>query len=226
MVMTQETWNSVDRYIIETLVEEDDALRAASTASSEAGLPPIAVSPPQGKLLYFLALLRHARNILEIGTLGGYSAIWLARALPDDGRVLTLEVDPHHAEVARNNIERAGLSKVVEVRLGKALDILPKLSAEITEPFDLVFIDADKASTPDYLSWAIELSAQGGVIVVDNVVRNGHVVEADTTDASVQGIRKANELLVSDPRVSATALQTVGVKGYDGFAVALVGSQA
>jgi predicted O-methyltransferase YrrM len=222
--MTQETWNSVDRYIIETLVDEDDALRAASAASAEAGLPPIAVSPNQGKLLYFLALLRSSRNILEIGTLGGYSTIWLGRALPADGRLITLEVDPRHAEVARKNIDRAGLSKVVDVRLGKALDILPKLSSEISGPFDLVFIDADKVSTPDYLSWAIDLSAQGGVIVIDNVVRNGGVVEADSPDVSIQGIRKANEILASDPRVNATAIQTVGVKGYDGFAVALVGA--
>jgi predicted O-methyltransferase YrrM len=222
--MTQETWNSVDRYIIETLVDEDDALRAASAASAEAGLPPIAVSPNQGKLLYFLALLRNSRHILEIGTLGGYSTIWLGRALPVDGRLVTLEVDPRHAEVARKNIDRAGLSKVVDVRLGKALDILPKLSSEISSPFDLVFIDADKVSTPDYLSWAIDLSAQGGVIVIDNVVRNGGVVEPDSTDVSIQGIRKANEILASDPRVNATAIQTVGVKGYDGFAVALVGA--
>jgi predicted O-methyltransferase YrrM len=222
--MTQETWNSVDHYIIETLVDEDDALRAASAASAEAGLPPIAVSPNQGKLLYFLALLRNSRHILEIGTLGGYSTIWLGRALPVDGRLVTLEVDPRHAEVARKNIDRAGLSKVVDVRLGKALDILPKLSSEISSPFDLVFIDADKVSTPDYLSWAIDLSAQGGVIVIDNVVRNGGVVEPDSTDVSIQGIRKANEILASDPRVNATAIQTVGVKGYDGFAVALVGA--
>jgi predicted O-methyltransferase YrrM len=222
--MTQETWNSVDRYIIETLVDEDDALRAASTASAEAGLPPIAVSPSQGKLLYFLALLRNSKNILEIGTLGGYSAIWLGRALPADGRLVTLEVDPRHAEVATKNIDRAGLSKVVEVRLGKALDMLPKISSEIPDPFDFVFIDADKPSTPDYLSWAIDLSAHGGVIVIDNVVRNGGVVEADSADAGIQGIRKANEILASDPRVDATAIQTVGVKGYDGFAVALVGA--
>ena len=222
--MTQEVWNAVDSYITNMLVGSDASLDAALQASADAGLPPIAVAPNQGKLLHLLALASRARNILEIGTLGGYSAIWLARALPSDGRLITLEADPKHAEVAQANIDRAGLAELVEIRLGAALDTLPELATEAAGPFDLVFIDADKPSTPEYVSWALRLSRPGSLIVIDNVVRDGTVADAASDDASVQGMRRANELLASDPRVTATALQTVGTKGYDGFAIGFVTS--
>jgi predicted O-methyltransferase YrrM len=220
--MTQEQWTAVDRYITDLLVPPDPALDAALQASAAAGLPPHDVSPSQGKLLLLLAQIQGARTILEIGTLGGYSTIWLARALPADGRLITLEADPKHAEVARANIARAGLSDVVEVRLGRALDTLPQLAAEGHGPFDLIFIDADKASNPDYFAWALKLSRRGSLIIADNVVRNGAVVDAASSDPSVQGVRRFNELLAESPRVSATAIQTVGSKGYDGFAMAIV----
>ncbi|MGD0321449.1 MAG: O-methyltransferase [Acidimicrobiales bacterium] len=222
--MTEDVWNAVDRYITDTLVGSDPALDAALAASADAGLPPIAVAPNQGKLLYLLARASRTRNILEIGTLGGYSAIWLARALPSNGRLVTLEADPKHAEVAQANIDRAGLAELVEIRLGAALDTLPELATEAAGPFDLVFIDADKPSTPEYVSWALRLSRPGSLIVIDNVVRDGTVADAASDDASVQGMRRANELLASDPRVTATALQTVGTKGYDGFAIGFVTS--
>jgi predicted O-methyltransferase YrrM len=220
--VTREIWNTVDRYITDTLVGSDPALDAALQASADAGLPPIAVTANQGKLLHLLALVSRARSILEIGTLGGYSTIWLARALPSEGRLITLEADPKHAKVAQANIDSAGLAEVVEIRLGAALDTLPKLAAESKGPFDLVFIDADKPSVPEYLSWALELSCPGSLIVIDNVVRDGKVADQASKDANVQGIRRANELLASDPRVTATALQTVGTKGYDGLAIAFV----
>ena len=191
-------------------------------ASSEAGLPPISVSPTQGKLLNLLARVRGARAILEIGTLGGYSAIWMARALPADGRLVTLEVDPKHADVARASIARAGLAERVEVRLGPALDTLQRLGAENAGPFDLIFIDADKPTLPEYFRWALRLSRPGTLIAIDNVVRDGAVIDSGSLDASVQGVRRLNELMASEPRVSATAIQTVGAKGYDGFALALV----
>ncbi len=218
--MTQDLWNAVDRYITGTLVESDPALEAALASSAEAGLPPIAVAPNQGKLLHLLAVISGARKVLEIGTLGGYSAIWLARALPSDGRLVTLESDPKHAEIARKNVERAGLGEIVEIRLGAALDTLPKLAAEGAGPFDFVFIDADKPTTPDYLSWSLDLAHPGALIVIDNVVRDGKVADESTDDVAIQGIRRALEMLASDPRVSATAIQTVGTKGYDGLAVA------
>ena len=220
--MTQEQWTAVDRYITDLLVPPDPALDAALQASAAAGLPPHDVSPSQGKLLLLLAQIQGARTILEIGTLGGYSTIWLARALPADGRLITLEADPKHAEVARANIARAGLSDVVEVRLGRALDTLPQLAAEGHGPFDLIFIDADKASNPDYFAWALKLSRRGSLIIADNVVRNGAVVDTASSDPSVQGVRRFNELLAESPRVSATAIQTVGSKGYDGFAMAII----
>jgi predicted O-methyltransferase YrrM len=223
--VTQQIWNSVDHYIVETMVAEDEALREASRSSAEAGLPPIAVSANQGKLLHLLALVSGARRVLEIGTLGGYSAIWLGRALPADGQLVTLEADPRHAEVARENIERAGLGGVVEIRVGAALETLPKLASEHREPFDLVFIDADKPSTADYLTWAIELSRPGSLIVIDNVVRNGQIVEDSSPDTGIQAIRRANRMIGSDSRLSATAIQTVGTKGYDGLAVILVKSK-
>jgi predicted O-methyltransferase YrrM len=215
-------WTAVDRYISEQLVPEDPALVAALKASAAAGLPEIQVAPNQGKFLSMLVQLMGARSILEIGTLGGYSTIWLGRALPKDGRLITLEVDPKHAEVSRSNIERAGLSQVVEVRLGSALESLPKIAAERRGPFDLIFIDADKASIPQYFTWSLELSRPGSLIVVDNVVRGGAVIEPNSDDESVQGVRKFFSMLATEPRVTATALQTVGVKGYDGLSFALV----
>jgi predicted O-methyltransferase YrrM len=220
--MTLEQWTAVDRYITEALVPADPALEAALEASAAAGLPPINVTPNQGKLLMLLALIQGARSILEIGTLGGYSTIWLARALPAGGRLVTLEADPKHAEVARANIARAGLADVVELRQGRALDTLPQLAAERRGPFDLIFIDADKPSNPDYVAWALTLSRRGSLIVVDNVVREGAVVDTSSDDPGVRGVRRMNELLAAEPRVSATAIQTVGSKGYDGFALALV----
>jgi predicted O-methyltransferase YrrM len=218
----QEQWTAVDRYLTEALVPADPALDAALDASAAAGLPAINVAPNQGKLLMLLALIRGARSILEIGTLGGYSTIWLARALPADGHLITLESDPKHADVAHANIARAGLAAVVELRLGRALDTLPQLAAERRGPFDLIFIDADKPSIPDYFTWALELSRRGSLIVIDNVVRGGAVADASSDDASVRGVRRMNELLAAERRVSATAIQTVGSKGYDGFALALV----
>ena len=220
--MTQEQWTAVDRYIADLLVAPDPVLDAALQASAAAGLPSHHVSPNQGKLLGLLARVCGARTILEIGTLGGYSTIWLARALPNDGRLITLEADPTHVEVARANIARAGLADVVEVRLGGALDTLPQLAVEGRGPFDLIFIDADKPNNPDYLVWALTLARRGTLIIADNVVRNGAVVDAAATDPSVEGVRRFNELLAADPRLSATAIQTVGSKGYDGFAIALV----
>lgn len=220
--MTQSTWTAVDNYVSEMLVPPDKALAAALAASAKAGLPEIAVAPNQGKFLMLLARSLNARRILEIGTLGGYSTIWLARALPKSGRVVTLEAEPRHAEVAKANIERAGFARMVDVRLGKGLDILPKLAAEKPKPFDFVFIDADKENIPGYFTWALKLTRPGSMIVVDNVVRNGRVIDAKSRDVSVQGVRRFNEMLKKEKRVSATSIQTVGSKGYDGFTLALV----
>src|SRR5262245_22977592 len=220
--MTQEQWTAVDRYFTDLLVPSDPALDEALRASAAAGLPSINVSPNQGKLLQLLARVQGARTILEIGTLGGYSTIWLARALPAGGRLITLEADPLHADVARAKIARAGLADVVELRLGPAQETLPQLAAEKRGPFDLTFIDADKPSYPDYFAWALRLSRRGSLIIADNVVRKGAVIDAATDDPVIQGVRRFNELLAAEPRVSATAIQTVGSKGYDGFAVALV----
>lgn len=220
--MYQKQWTAVDRYINETLLTPDPSLDAALKASAEAGLPAISVSPPQGKLLHLLALAQHARNILEIGTLGGYSTIWLARALPPGGRLITLEANPKHAEVARGNFERAGVSGAVELRVGPALETLPKLAAEQREPFDLIFIDADKENYPGYFDWALKFSRLGAMIIADNVVRKGAVVDAGTSDPLVQGVRRFNERVAAERRVSATTIQTVGSKGYDGFTLAVV----
>jgi len=220
--VNQELWTAVDRYVTEMLVPPDAALEAALEASDAAGLPRIAVAPNQGKLLQLLARARGARRILEIGTLGGYSTIWLARALPPGGRLITLEVEPKHAEVARANIARAGLASVVDVRLGAALETLPRLAAERAGPFDLTFIDADKSNIPSYFEWALKLAAPGGLIVVDNVIRDGAVVDDASTDPSVKGVRRLNELLRAEPRVSATTIQTVGARGYDGFTLAML----
>ena len=221
--MTEELWTAVDGYLGNLLVSADPALEAALAASATAGLPAINVSPVQGKLLHLLARAIGARNVLEIGTLGGYSTIWLARALPDGGRVISLEADPKHAEVARANIARAELDTRVEVRLGMALDLLPGL-AEGAERFDFVFIDADKPNNAAYFDWALKLSRPGSIIVVDNVVRGGDVIAADSDSPTVHGVRHFLERLAAEPRVSATAIQTVGGKGYDGFAIALVTS--
>ncbi len=220
--MTQEQWTSGDEYITGLLVPSDPALDAALEANAAAGLPAINVAPNQGKLLYLLARLQGARSILEVGTLGGYSTIWLARALPAGGKVVTLEADPKHADVARANIARAQLSKVVDVRLGRALDTLPQIAREGHGPFDLFFIDADKANIPEYFKWALDLSRPGSVIIVDNVIRGGAVLNAASADPNVQGVRRFNELVAAERRVSATAVQTVGIKGYDGFAIAIV----
>jgi predicted O-methyltransferase YrrM len=222
--MNQDSWSAADRFIADHLIAADPALEAAWEASAKAGLPAISVTPNQGKLLQILARLVEARRILEIGTLGGYSTIWLARALPDSGRLVTLEVDEHHAAVAQANIQRAGLANVVELRLGPASQSLAQLAAEGGPPFDLVFIDADKASTPDYFTWSLRLTRPGSLILIDNVIRKGQVIDADSPDPDIQGIRRTFELLATEPRVTATALQTVGSKGYDGFAVALVTS--
>ncbi|HZZ29378.1 MAG TPA: O-methyltransferase [Pirellulales bacterium] len=220
--MSRETWNAVERYFVDLLVQPDAALNAAVADSEAAGLPAIAVTPNLGKLLMLLAQTVGARNILEIGTLGGYSTIWMARALPAGGRLITLEAEAKHAEIARKNIARAGVADRVELRLGKALDTLPQLSAEGRGPFDLIFIDADKENNAEYFRWGLKLSRHGSLIVIDNVVRNGAVIDRGTNDASVEGVRRCNELMAVEPRVSVTALQTVGSKGYDGFAVARV----
>lgn len=220
--MNQEIWTAVDHYINGLLVPSDSVLDAALEASAAANLPVIQVSPPQGKLLHLLARLQGARNILEIGTLGGYSTIWLARALPPGGRVLTLEADAKHAEVARANFRRAGLASVIELRLGPALDSLPKVAAEGLGPFDLIFIDADKFNMAEYFDWALKLSRRGSVIIADNVIRHGGVIDAASDNVDIRGVRRFNERLAAEPRVSATEIQTVGSKGYDGFALAVV----
>jgi predicted O-methyltransferase YrrM len=220
--MTDDLWTAVDRYIGDLLVPADPGLDGALAASEAAGLPRIAVSPPQGKLLHILARTQGARSILEIGTLGGYSTIWLARALAQGGRLITLEADPRHAEVARGNFIRAGLAEVIEIRIGKALDTLPQIAAEGSGPFDLIFIDADKENIADYFSWSLRLSRPGSTIIIDNVVRNGAVIDPGSTDSMVRGVRAFNEVVAHEPRVVATEIQTVGSKGYDGFAIAYV----
>jgi predicted O-methyltransferase YrrM len=220
--MSQETWTAVDEYVGGLLAPHDEVLRAALAASEEAGLPAIQVSPPQGKLLHLLVKIVGARSILEFGTLGGYSTIWMARALPEGGRLITLEADPRNAEVARGNIDRAGLGDVVDLRVGPALDLLPDLEAEDAGPFDLTFIDADKVHSPDYFAWVLERSHPSSLIVTDNVVRDGALADADSDDPAIQAQRRLHELLAAEPCVEATTIQTVGVKGYDGFNVALV----
>ena len=220
--MNKDLWTSVDRYLTDQLVPADPALDAALATSASAGLPDIAVSPNHGKLLHLIAKIQGARKILEIGTLGGYSTIWLARALPPGGSLITLEFDPKHADVARANIGNAGLGRLVQVRVGAALDTLPQLATEGRGPFDLIFIDADKVNTPLYFTWALRLSRPGSLIIVDNVVRDGAVADPATSDVSVQGMRHFFDLVRAEPRVEATAVQTVGVKGYDGLAIVRV----
>ncbi|MFE9633469.1 O-methyltransferase [Streptomyces sp. NPDC006463] len=218
--MSQQTWTAVDAYFDGLLVAEDEVLTAAAADSEAAGMPAHQVAPNQGKLLHLLARIRGARTILEIGTLGGYSTIWLARALPEGGQLVTLEVDEHCADVAASNIARAGLEQVVDIRRGRAIDLLPELTD--VAPFDLVFIDADKPSNPQYLEWALKLTRPGSVIIGDNVVRDGAVVDSTSSDPRVQGVRRFTELIAEHPQLTATALQTVGSKGYDGFIMALV----
>ncbi|WP_282692017.1 O-methyltransferase [Streptomyces sp. CC208A] len=220
--MTNPQWNDVDAYLTDRLVPADEALTAALADSTAAGLPEIAVAPNQGKLLHLLARTQGARRILEIGTLGGYSTIWLARALPADGSLITLEYSDRHAEVARANLARAGLTDRVEVRTGPALDTLPLLEKEGTAPFDLTFIDADKANNPHYVTWALRLSRPGSLIIVDNVVRDGRVAVEDPTDPAITGTRAMFDLVANEPRLDATAVQTVGTKGHDGFLLARV----
>ena len=223
--MTRDRWAAVDRYIRDLFVGPDAALEAALRASAVAQLPPIHVSPPQGKMLMLLAQIQGAKNILEIGTLGGYSTIWLGRGLSPGGRLITLEANPKHAELARGNIARAGLADVVKIIVGRAIDTLPQLLAADREPFDLIFIDADKPSLPDYFTWSLKLSRPGGVIIIDNVIRRGAVINPDSTDPEVQGVRRMNQLLAAETRVSAVVIQTVGSKGYDGLAIVRVKDQ-
>jgi predicted O-methyltransferase YrrM len=220
--MMQDRWSAVDEYLGGKLLPADEALESALQASAEAGLPPISVSPAQGKLLNLLARGQGARRILEIGTLGGYSAIWLARALPPDGHLITLEADTRHAEVARENLALAGLAGLTEVRVGRAQETLPHLASAGAGPFDVIFIDADKPGYPDYLRWSLDLARPGTLIIADNVVRDGAVADAASNDPAVQGVRQFIDLLAAEPRVSATVIQTVGSKGYDGFAIAVV----
>jgi predicted O-methyltransferase YrrM len=220
--MSEKKWAEVDAFIADLFVNPDPVLDSAMLASEKAGLPEIEVSPSYGKLLFLLTKMIGARRILEIGTLGGYSTIWMARALPEGGRLISLEFDPKHADVARKNIERAGFAKKVEVRVGKALDSLPKIEAAGEGPFDLIFLDADKPNNPAYFEWALKLSRKGSLIVADNVVRLGQLIDGKSTDPSVKGVRHFMEVIARDKRVSATAIQTVGVKGHDGFALALV----
>jgi predicted O-methyltransferase YrrM len=220
--MTQELWTAVDTYIKDKMVPADPVLTQALQNAKDAELPPIAVSPTQGKQLHLMARMCGARKILEIGTLGGYSTIWLARALPASGRIITLELDPKHAAVARKNFALAGVANLIELRLGSGLESLPKLAAEGLGPFDLIFVDADKGNIPGYFEWALKLSRPGTVIIVDNIIRDGQVIDAKSGDPNIQGVRGFNEMLAKESRVSATEIQTVGEKGYDGFALVLV----
>jgi len=218
----EEMWTAVDKYFTSRFVGADPALDAALAANAAAELPAIDVSANQGKFLHLLARMQQARHILEIGTLGGYSTIWLARALPADGRLITMEFEPRHAAVAQSNINRAGLAERVEIRVGAALDSLAQLATENPKPFDMIFIDADKDNYPNYLPWALKFSRPGTLILADNVVRDGAILDPSHHDPRVQGTRQFLELLAAEPRLAATALQTVGSKGYDGFAMAVV----
>jgi predicted O-methyltransferase YrrM len=220
--VSQETWTAVDEYVAALLAPHDEALEAALRASDQAGLPAIQVSPAQGKLLYLLAKSIRAEQILEFGTLGGYSTIWLGRAIPAAGHLITLEAEPRNAEVAASNISRAGLDDLVDLRVGAALDQLPRLEAEGAGPFDLTFIDADKVHTPDYFAWALDHSRPGSLIVSDNVVRFGALADPASDDPAIPAQRRLHEMLAAEPRVEATTIQTVGSKGYDGFSLALV----
>jgi predicted O-methyltransferase YrrM len=222
--MTQDVWEAVEHYFDKVLVAQDSALEDALATAAAEKLPPIQVSSVQGKLLHLLARILGARKILEIGTLGGYSTIWMARALPEGGRLITLESDPKHADVARKNFARAGVENKIELRLGKALDTLPKIATEGLGPFDLFFIDANKSNMPEYFEWSLKLARKGSVIIADNVVRGGAVLDADSKDADIQGVRRFLEMVGREKRVSGTAMQTVSTKNYDGFAMVLVTS--
>ncbi len=220
--LAQPKWKAVDRYFGDLLVAADADLEAALRANRAARLPAIDVSPLQGKFLHLLVLMARAKKVLEIGTLGGYSTLWIARALPKGGRIVTLEYEPKHAEVARANLRNAGLLKRVDLRVGHALDLLAALVAQGVGPFDFIFIDADKENNPQYLRWALKLARPGTAIFVDNVVRDGKVVNAKSRDKDIQGTRRMTEMMAAEPRLSATVMQNVGVKGYDGFALAVV----
>lgn len=220
--MNQNLWSTVDRYLTDLFLPPDSILETVITSAEAAGLPPHQVAPNQGKLLYLLAKAIRSQNVLEIGTLAGYSTIWLGRAVGPEGRVVSLEANPQYAELARANIVEAGLAEIVEVRTGPALETLPKLAVESSNPFDLVFLDADKPNNPGYLEWALKLTRPGSLIIADNVIRNGAVADPDSDDPNVLGIRHFHEMIAGNPRLSATALQTVGSKGYDGFTLALV----
>ncbi len=220
--MSEQTWCAVDQYISDRLIPRQPALEAALATSAAEGLPEIQVSESQGKLLQLLVRMHGARRILELGTLGGYSTLWMAGGLPADGRLVTVEFEEKHAAVARTNIARAGLDKLVEIRVGPALDVLPQIAAEEPAPFDFIFIDANKEDYPAYFTWALRLSRQGTVIIADNVVRQGGVLDPEHRDERVQAVRRLYDLIAAEPRVTATAIQTVGTKGYDGFVLALV----
>jgi len=220
--MTRDRWAAVDRYLAAAFVHRDAGLDAAAAAREAAGLPPVDVSPGEGKFLYLLARVREARAILEVGTFAGYSTIWLARALPPDGRLVTLEIDPARAALARANVARAGLATRVDMRVGPALDTLPRLAAEGAGPFDLIFLDADKRNNPGYLEWSLRLARPGTLIVDDNIVRGGAVADPETRDPDALGVRRFNEMVAADPRLAAAAMQTVGAKGWDGLALVLV----
>jgi len=220
--MTEVLWSDVDAFFADRLATSDDALETALSANADAGLPAIDVSAAQGKMLELLVRMAGARRVLEIGTLGGYSTIRLARGVGEGGRVVTLEFDPKHAAVAGENLARAGLAERVEIRVGRALDTLPRLAEEGSGSFDFVFVDADKRSNPDYLAWAVRLGRPGATIVVDNVVRDGRILDAATTDADVAGTRALFDAIAAEPRLSATAIQTVGAKGWDGFVLAIL----
>jgi predicted O-methyltransferase YrrM len=220
--MSKELWTAVDRYIADSLVPSDTVLESCLASMAAAKLPAIQVSPAQGKLLFLLAQIAGAAKILELGTLGGYSTLWLARALPPGGRLITLEADAKHAQVAAANFARAGFEDRIELRLGRAIDTLPRLAEDGSGPFDLIFIDADKPSIPQYLDWALKLSHPGSVLIIDNVIRDGALADAANRDPNVQGVRRLHELLAKEPRVVATTIQTVGSKGYDGFTLARV----
>ncbi len=220
--MSQDLWTKVDEYINEITIKPDAALEAAAASAVTANLPPISVTPAHGKLLHLIARAHGSKRILEIGTLAGYSTIWLARAVLPNGQVISLESDEKHAQIARDNMLRAGISGRVQIRVGDALATLPQLAAEKQQPFDFVFIDADRTNLAEYFDWAVKLSRQGSIIIVDNVVRKGGVIDKSSDDINVKGVRRFNERLVADTRVTATMVQTVSSKGYDGFAMALV----
>jgi caffeoyl-CoA O-methyltransferase len=220
--MDKKLFKDVDKYISNLFIPPDEALTAAEQSHRLENLPPINVSPNLGKLLYLLAKLSNVKKILEVGTLAGYSTIWMARALPENGRLITLEIDPHHAEVAEKNIDRAGLSSKVDIRIGKAIDLLPQLVQEKTGPFDMIFIDADKPPYTEYFEWALKLSRPGTLIIADNVIRDGKVLDQSNNDPMVKGAQRFNKALASNRNVNATILQTIGVKEYDGMAIAIV----